>query len=141
MKNLIAYFLTAVTFMTGFVTFASAQKPQALGLASAGSTGIVIGTPAAETGNAEGLFMVSGYRSRTHTYTMTAGEEIEIVLDGDGDTDLDMKVYSSNGTLIANKCGYSDYEVANITAFRSGTITIEVINRGSVYNQYHLSVY
>jgi hypothetical protein len=72
---------------------------------------------------------------------MTDGENIRIELTGDGDTDLDMYVYASNGTLIDSRQGSSDIETSYITAYGSGTITIKVVNRGSVYNAYDLSIY
>ena len=138
MKNLIALILTAATLFTGSALNAAAQKPQGPNALAAGE--IAIGKPA-ETDAGSSYFTVGANSVRYHTYRMAAGERIRIELTGDGSTDLDMHVYSSNGTLIDSRTGYSDIETSYITAYRSGTITIKVVNRGNVYNAYDLSVF
>ena len=135
MKNLIAYFLMVATLVTGSVTFASAQKPQSNGIGKAADAT----TEAANS--APRYFTVSGSMTRYHTYRMNKGENARIVLDGDGDTDLDLYVYDGNGNLIDSATGYGDYEVSNTNWFVNTTITVKVVNRGSVYNTYDLSVW
>ncbi len=134
MKNLIANFLMVVTLISGSVIFASAQKPQRMANGKAVKTTETIDSAA-------NFFTVSAYTSRSHTYSMSKGDSVEIVLDGDGDTDLDLYVYDSAGRLIDSSAGSSDYEVLEITAYANTTMTVKVINRGSLYNQYDLTVW
>ena len=136
MKNLVALFLTVVVLVSGSALNAFAQKPTVAGAAA----DISIGKPT-EADSSSAYFTVSANAVRYHTYYMTAGERIRIDLAGDGDTDLDMYVYSSNGVLISSREGASDIETSYIDAYRSGTITIKVVNRGGVYNRYDLSVW
>lgn len=139
MKKLVALVITVVVFVTGSALNAFAQKPTIMDVPET-SGNISIGKPA-EADPASSLFTVNANSVRYHTYRMTAGENIRIDLEGDGDTDLDMYVYASNGNLICSREGASDIETAFITAYGSGTITIKVVNRGSVYNDYDLSVW
>ena len=133
MKNLITYFLMVVTLITGSVTFASANAAS-----MANGKAVKAGE---STNSTARLFTVSANTTRYHTYNLSKGECAQIVLDGDGDTDLDLYVYDSAGRLIESSTGYSDYEVLNITAYSNTTMTVKVVNRGSLYNQYDLSVW
>jgi hypothetical protein len=139
MKNLFALILTVVVSVTGLGLNAFSQKPQGPNVAEAAGN-VSVSMPAeAESGNA--YFTVGAFSTRYHTYRMSAGESIRIDLVGDGSTDLDMYVYASNGSLICSRQGASDIETCYIDAYGSGTITIKVVNRGSVYNLYDVSVW
>jgi hypothetical protein len=140
-NNMIARIFATAILVTGLSVFASAQKPQfanALNFASVATAGASIGKAAANTA---ALYTVSANASRTHTYSMSRGERVRIVLDGDGDTDLDLYVYDSAGILVDCATGYSDYEELYITSYANTTMTVKVVNRGGVYNQYDLSVW
>ncbi len=128
MKNLIAYFLMVVTLITGSVTFASANSASM-------AIGSALGSAAA------GFFRVPENTIRYHYYTASAGEELAIELAGDGDTDLDLYVYDSRGRLIDSASGSSDYEISNIDVFKNTTLKIKVVNRGSIHNNYSLTVW
>ena len=139
MKNFAALFLTVATLLVGTASNTWGQKPQILNAMEMNDS-ISIGKPTEER-SGDVRFTVSAYEVRYHTYRMTAGERITIQLVGDGDTDLDMYVYSAEGILIDSRESFSDVETSYITAYRSGTITIKVVNRGGVYNNYDISVY
>lgn len=64
----------------------------------------------------------------------------EITISGDGDTDLDLYIYNGYGDLIAYSEGYSDDESVYFNVFQGGSFTVKVVNRGSVYNEYQLSI-
>jgi len=136
MKNLVAYVLIAITLISGAVTSAPARKPD---LSQPTSIDPVANNAAFSS--EPRTFTVGANSVRYHTYSMTAGERVQIILSGDGSTDLDLYVYSSEGVRIDSQEGATDYEVSNVVAYRSGTITIKVVNRGSVYNAYDISVY
>ncbi len=145
MKNLIAIVLVAAALISGTALSSFAQKPQGPNAAAGADNSPLLGkaavAPAASTGTTNFRFTVSANAVRYHTYRMAAGETVRIELSGDGDTDLDMYVYSSDGVLIDKRESFSDSEVSYITANRAGTITIKVVNRGGVYNEYDLSVF
>lgn len=65
-----------------------------------------------------------------------AGELAIVTVSGDGDTDLDLYVYDSNDNLIDSDTDYSDDCVCMWTPRWTGTFTIKIKNRGSVYNRY-----
>ena len=135
MKKMIAYLMLTISVFTGSATFLTAQKPQIFSASSSSESMSDASEPAAS------VFEVGGGSVRYHTYRMFAGERVRIELSGDGDTDLDMYVYSSDGVLIDQLEGSSDFETSYIRANRSGTITVKVVNRGRVYNRYSLSVW
>jgi hypothetical protein len=128
--------MLTLTFSTGAVTFATAQKPQYLSPSSETEA------PASDANEfSTNIFEVGAGSVRYHTYRMSAGERVRIELSGDGDTDLDMYVYSSDGVLIDKQEGSSDDEASLIRAYRPGTITVKIVNRGDVYNRYSLTVW
>ena len=69
-----------------------------------------------------------------------AGEVTRVLVDGDGDTDLDVYVYDENGNLITLDEDFSDTCRAAWTPRWTGEFTIHVVNRGHVYNHYHIVV-
>ena len=139
MKNFIANFLIVVTLFTISVIFASAQKPT-LAFSSTDAIGKAADMEA-NTSSVASLFSVAGFHSRVHTYRVSAGECAQIILDGDDDTDLDLFVYDASGRLIASGTSYSDYEVLYVNAHVNTTMTVKVVNRGSVLNAYDLTVW
>jgi hypothetical protein len=132
----IAYFVLILSFLVGSTAVINAQKPQSLESASEADYLLL----ASSTSNAD-IFEVGASSFRYHTYRMSAGERVRIELSGDGDTDLDMYVYSSDGSLIDQLESYADSETSYVSAIRSGTIRIKVVNRGNVYNRYSLTIW
>lgn len=65
-----------------------------------------------------------------------AGETAAVYVSGDGDTDLDLYIYDSNGNLIDKDDDYTDDCLCDWTPRWTGTFTIKIVNRGSVYNRY-----
>jgi hypothetical protein len=63
----------------------------------------------------------------------------EILVSGDGDTDLDLYLYDSSGKLIAYDEDYGDDCRIYGYVDRTGTYTIIIKNRGSVYNQFEIA--
>ena len=83
-----------------------------------------------------GTHVVNARCSQTFYECFSQGEWGRIVLAGDGDTDLDLYVYDSCGNLVGSDTDYTDYCEVTWFAYRGGTYTIVVSNRGSVYNQF-----
>lgn len=75
---------------------------------------------------------------RFNPVVFRAGEDAVVTVQGDGDTDLDLYVYDENGNLIAKDDDNTDDCVATFTPRWTGRFYIVVVNRGSVYNTYHL---
>jgi len=70
------------------------------------------------------------------------GDEVTAIrIQGDGDTDLDLYVYDDRGNLISSGTGYSDCEEVQILPYYRQTLTIKVVNRGNVYNEYSIRVW
>jgi len=70
------------------------------------------------------------------------GDEVTAIrIQGDGDTDLDLYVYDEAGNLISSGTGYTDCEEVQVQPFYRQTMTIKVVNRGSVYNAYTIRVW
>lgn len=67
-----------------------------------------------------------------------AGQTATVIVIGDGDTDLDLYVYDANGNLIDSDTDYSDNCICTWVPRWTGTFTIKIVNRGSVYNHYVL---
>ncbi len=83
---------------------------------------------------------VQSERTRVWTMSFNALEPVHIVLRGDGDTGLDLKVEDNNGYEIASSLGGSDRKTVRFTPARNGSFKVRVINRGTVYNEYQLTV-
>ncbi len=60
------------------------------------------------------------------------------MVEGDGDTDLDLYIYDANGNLIVADEDYTDYCICDFRPYVTSQFTIKIVNRGSVYNRYHL---
>jgi hypothetical protein len=80
----------------------------------------------------------AGTRNR-YQLSFKAGQTAEIAVSGDGDTDLDLYVYDSNGNLIEYDEGRSDDCYVRWTPKWTGGFTIDVVNRGRVYNQFEIA--
>jgi len=65
-----------------------------------------------------------------------ANQKAIIAVEGDGDTDLDLYVYDENGNLVASDADNTDFCVVEFQPRWTGTFTILVKNRGTVYNRY-----
>jgi hypothetical protein len=79
---------------------------------------------------------VSANSALTYQLAFTAGRLAEIVVSGDGDTDLDLYVYDANGNLIEFDENYSDDCYVSWVPRWTGAYTIQIVNRGRVYNQF-----
>ena len=78
----------------------------------------------------------------THTWRaqVYAGAPVYLTVDGDGDTDLDLYVYDANGRLVAVDDDLTDFCIGSWTPSFTGMVTIRIVNRGSVWNEYDLTV-
>ena len=83
--------------------------------------------------------VLGGYTD-TWTYTFRANSEARVTVDGDGDTDLDLYIYDENDNLITKDDDTTDYCVCTWTPRWTGKFKIKIVNRGSVYNRYHLMI-
>jgi hypothetical protein len=75
----------------------------------------------------------------TYTILFRAGELAEVFVSGDGDTDLDLRIYDESGNLIDEDTGLSDDCHAAWTPRWTGEFTVQIVNLGSVYNEYCMS--
>ena len=66
------------------------------------------------------------------------GSRARVTVNGDGDTDLDLYIYDETGNLIVSDTDDTDYCVCTWTPSWTGNFTIKIVNRGGVYNRYHL---
>ena len=80
---------------------------------------------------------IAPYDTRTYTVTVYAGTTVRIGVSGDGSTDLDLYVYASGG-LIAKDDDGTDECRASVVVYRSGQLTLKVVNRGGYYNAFSL---
>ena len=69
-----------------------------------------------------------------------ANSEARVTVEGDGDTDLDLYIYDENNNLITKDDDNIDYCICTWTPKWTGTFKIKIVNRGSVYNRYHLMI-
>jgi hypothetical protein len=70
--------------------------------------------------------------------TFYAGELAQVFVRGDGDTDLDLYVYDEDGNLITSDTDLTDVCLTQWVPAWTGTFRIELVNLGSVYNQYDI---
>lgn len=82
----------------------------------------------------------SVYGNSTDTYEISfiVGELAEIALSGDGDTDLDLRVFDSNGNLIAQDIDYTDACYVSWVPKWTGRYIVKIINQGPILNNYVL---
>jgi hypothetical protein len=82
---------------------------------------------------------VEAFDTDTWTVWASAGNR-RIVVDGDGDTDLDCYVYDQSGQLLAKDDDGTDYCILDFHRRRGGNVDVRIVNLGSVWNRYALSV-
>jgi hypothetical protein len=80
---------------------------------------------------------VPAFSSQVFNVRFLAGESGRVTVRGDCDTRLELKVYDKDG-LVASDSGYGVLSVSWNT-YLTGSFRIEVINHGSVYNQYEIA--
>jgi hypothetical protein len=85
-------------------------------------------------------FSISANCYQTFTVNLYGNETSRIMVRGDGDTDLDLYVYDVNGNLIVSDTDHSDQCGVLVRPFWTQTMTIKIVNRGSVFNNYSISV-
>ena len=119
--------------------FRIARFALVLSLLVATVTGPTLLSAGAINGARYGVYNVTARNSNRHLpLTFIGGRVAEVIVEGDGDTELDLYIYDQNGNLVASDDDDSDYCVATWTPRWTGTFTIVVMNRGSVYNRYTL---
>ena len=81
---------------------------------------------------------VGGNSYELYQVNFIEGRLAEIAINGDSDTDLDLYVYDSNANLVARDIDYSDACYVSWVPLWTGRYIIKIVNRGPVYNRYHL---
>lgn len=71
-----------------------------------------------------------------HNVVFRGGSEAIVYIEGDGDTDLDLYVYDAYGRLVGCDEDYTDRCVVRFVPRSTGNYSIQVKNRGDVYNRY-----
>ncbi len=84
---------------------------------------------------------VEANSAKTFTFDIEGSEFTAIYIHGDGDTDLDVYVYDHLGNLLKSGTGASDQELVILFSDFQQTITVHVVNRGRVYNEFALVAY
>jgi hypothetical protein len=85
-------------------------------------------------------FSISANCYQTFSVNCYGGEVTRVIVRGDQDTDLDLYVYDENGNLIASDTDLSDQCMVAFRPYWTGPFTVKIVNRGSVYNNYRISV-
>ena len=101
-------------------------------------TGTVSSFAGADGGSRFNRDRVLAHSSDTYTMRFRAGEVARVAVIGDGDTDLDLYVYDEFGNLIGSDTDYTDACIVTWAPRWTGVFTIQVVNRGNVYNVYRL---
>jgi len=101
-------------------------------------TGTVSSFAGADGGSRFNRDRVLAHSSDTYTMRFRAGEVARVAVIGDGDTDLDLYVYDEFGNLIGSDTDYTDQCIVTWAPRWTGVFTIQVVNRGNVYNVYRL---
>lgn len=132
--------LTACTFALLSLNAAHAANSEATATAAPASVTMTTDTND-KIGPSIDLYdkVLAGYTD-TWTYTFRANSEARVTVDGDGDTDLDLYIYDENNNLITKDDDNIDYCICTWTPKWTGTFKIKIVNRGSVYNRYHLMI-
>jgi hypothetical protein len=123
--------------MSKWMTIAALVSVSVLGISSASAS--VSADP--EGGPKSQVTRVNAYSTDVFKVDCWGGEVTAIRIQGDGDTDLDLYVYDGNGNLVGTGDSYSDCEEVQVLPYYRQTLTIKVVNRGSVYNQYSIRVW
>lgn len=132
--------LTACTF--ALLSFSAAHAANSEATATAAPASVTMTTDTNDKiGPSIDLYdkVLAGYTD-TWTYTFRANSEARVTVDGDGDTDLDLYIYDENNNLITKDDDNIDYCICTWTPKWTGTFKIKIVNRGSVYNRYHLMI-
>src|SRR4030095_6237643 len=103
----------------------------------------ITGTNAVALGGAvrgpqSAIYKLPGRMVDTMYVTFFGGEKAEVGVIGDGVTNLDLYVYDSQGNLVNWDDGSSDLCYVKWSPRFTAVYTIQVINRGSVYNVYKI---
>lgn len=83
---------------------------------------------------------VNAGATNEHYYYGVTDYRVTICVEGDGDTDLDLYIYDSDDNLVAKDTGIGDQCMCKLTPEISDIYTLEVRNRGSIYNDYTIYV-
>lgn len=83
---------------------------------------------------------VEAFDTDIWTIWTTSGSN-QVVVDGDGDTDLDCYVYDLSGQLLGKDDDATDYCIVDFYRRRSGNVKVHIVNLGTVWNRYELSVF
>ncbi len=82
---------------------------------------------------------VKAYHTDSWTFRLCGDETTLITLRGDGDTCLELRVYDSDGDLVAlHTRGNGDRRQVSITPCRTGTYKVKIRNLGCESNDYRL---
>jgi hypothetical protein len=85
-----------------------------------------------------GVHQIPAYSTHWFDVNFREGESGNVVVYGDGDTYLELKVYDSD-SLVSSDGGYGCLTASWYT-FRGGSFRIEIVNHGSVYNEYEIVI-
>ncbi len=128
-KNIIANFLVVLSIGIGLS-----------GMAFAADVSSAKTNSANDVESFSGSYRVKANQTSSHRMYFYASEKVDVEIEGDGDTNLDLYVYDSNGTLCAKRTGSTDTESLTLDIYESDYFTIEIVNRGEVYNEYDIYV-
>ena len=122
------------TFCTKAFVYQAALLLPLVGIAQQVATARPVG------GDKIGFHRVEAHATDRFVVACYGREVTRVEVGGDGDTDLDLYVYDENGNLITSDTDLTDHCIVSFTPRWTGTFTIRVVNRGSVYNNYRIAV-
>ena len=91
-------------------------------------------------GSGCGVYRVEAFSTNVHYVTAYGGQEVSVEVNGDNDTDLDVFVYDEFGNLVDWDNDELDLCLLSWYPRWTGTFRVEVVNLGSVYNEYTICV-
>jgi hypothetical protein len=89
-------------------------------------------------GSRHGSYTLYANRYNNFSVAFRGGEVARVRVSGDGSTNLDLYIYDEYGRLIASDSDYSDECVVGWIPCCTATYTIQVVNRGLLWNDYEL---
>ncbi len=96
-------------------------------------------TRADANGSYQYRYRLAANNTQNFTWNLTQGQKVGVWVFGDGDTNLDLYVYDPYGRLLGQDRDDLFGAWVDFTASYTGAYTIQVVNRGSVYNDYDIA--
>ena len=94
----------------------------------------------ANVGSTSTVESVKAYDIDQYQQRFIGNYDAGVWISGDGSTDLDLYIYDGNGNLVCRSEASGDDEYCVWKPIWTGSFTIRIKNRGSVWNQYTIII-